>query len=51
MDLARWFFMAESWRRCVNRSQSYGSYDWVNRMAVKLGLEFTLRARGRPKKE
>jgi putative transposase len=38
-------------RRCVPRSQPYGSDQWVNRMAVKLGLECTLRPRGRPKKE
>ena len=49
LDLARWFFMAESWRRCVHRSQSYGSDQWVKRMAVTLGLESTLRPRDHPK--
>ena len=38
-------------RRCVHRSQPYGSDDWVKRAAVTLGLESTLRPRGRPKKE
>jgi len=38
-------------RRCVHRSQAYGSDDWVKRAAVTLGLESTLRPRGRPKKE
>jgi len=51
LDLAEWFFMAESWRRCVHRSQPYGSGQWVKRTAVTLGLESTLRPRGRPKKE
>jgi hypothetical protein len=35
----------------VHRSQPYGSDDWVKRAAVTLGLESTLRPRGRPKKE
>ena len=38
-------------RRCVHRSQPYGSDQWVKRTAVTLGLESTLRPRGRPKKE
>jgi putative transposase len=38
-------------RRCVHRSQPYGSDDWVMRAAVTLGLESTLRPRGRPKNE
>jgi len=38
-------------RRCVYRSEPYGSDHWVKRMAVTLGLESTLRPRGRPKKE
>ena len=38
-------------RRSVHRSQPYGSDDWVKRAAVTLGLESTLRPRGRPKKE
>ncbi len=38
-------------RRSVHRSQPYGSDDWVKRAAVTLGLESTLRPRGRPKNE
>ena len=38
-------------RRSVHRSQPYGSDDWLKRAAVTLGLESTLRPRGRPKKE
>jgi putative transposase len=38
-------------RRCVHGGQSYGSDQWVKRMAAKLGLESTIRPRGRPKKE
>jgi hypothetical protein len=44
------FCRAEFWRRCVHRSQPYGSDHWVKRMAVMLGLESTLRRRSRPKK-
>jgi putative transposase len=38
-------------RRCVTRGQPFGDDDWVERMSRKLGLEFTLRRRGRPRKE
>ena len=38
-------------RRSVHRSQPYGSDYWVKRATVTLGLESTLRPRGRPKKE
>ena len=38
-------------RRCVQRGQPYGSESWVRRTASALGLESTLKARGRPKKE
>lgn len=38
-------------RRCVHRGQPYGSNRWTERMARKLGLESTLRRRGRPKKQ
>jgi len=37
-------------RRCVNRGSPYGSADWVAQAAKQLGLESTLRPRGRPKK-
>jgi putative transposase len=40
----------EAIRRSVIRSQPYGSDDWVQRTARSLGLESTLRSRGRPKK-
>ncbi len=37
-------------RTCVNRQAPFGSPDWIARMATPLGLESTLRARGRPHK-
>ena len=37
-------------RRSVLRGQPFGSADWVDRTAKCLGLESTLRARGRPRK-
>jgi putative transposase len=40
----------EALRRCVNLGQPFGSEGWVQRTARKLGLESTLRPRGRPRK-
>ncbi len=37
-------------RRCVNRGKPFGSDVWTNRVVKRLGLESTLRPRGRPKK-
>ena len=37
-------------RRCVNRGTPYGPATWVERTAVRLGLEATLHPRGRPRK-
>ena len=39
----------ESLRRSVERSQPFGSEGWTKRIARQLGLESTLRPRGRPK--
>jgi putative transposase len=39
----------EAIRRSVTRSQPYGSEAWVWKTARDLGLESTLRARGRPR--
>jgi len=36
--------------RCVVRGRPYGSADWIETTAKELGLGFTLRDRGRPKK-
>lgn len=36
--------------RCVNRRQPYGAEDWQATVATTLGLESTLRGRGRPRK-
>jgi putative transposase len=36
-------------RRCVNRGQPYGSHSWVQKCVERLGLESTIRPRGRPK--
>jgi len=40
----------EALRRCISRGQPYGSIDWQAETAARLGLESTLRPRGRPKK-
>jgi putative transposase len=37
-------------RRSVQRGQPYGEESWVRRLAGRLGLETTLRPRGRPRK-
>jgi putative transposase len=39
----------ESLRRCINRGSPFGSEIWVSRTATELGLEATLRPRGRPR--
>ena len=41
----------EALRRCVKRGQPYGSEGWIERVVKKLGLESSLRARGRPRKQ
>jgi len=38
-------------RRSVARGDPYGSEKWLRKTAFKLGLEASLRSRGRPKKE
>jgi putative transposase len=38
-------------RRCVRRGCPFGNADWTARTSKQLGIESTLRARGRPKKE
>jgi len=35
-------------RTCVNRQQPFGAEDWQETIAAALGLESTLRRRGRP---
>lgn len=40
----------EAIRRSVERGQPYGGDAWVRATAARLGLESTLRPRGRPKK-
>lgn len=37
-------------RRCVERGNPFGSPDWSARMVEQLGLQSTLRPRGRPRK-
>ena len=37
-------------RRSANRGTPYGSATWERRTIAKLGLESTLRPRGRPRK-
>jgi putative transposase len=41
----------EAMRRCVSRGCPLGGRDWVARTVKQLGLESTLRPRGRPKQE
>ncbi len=41
----------ESVRRCIARGQPFGGDDWTQRVAQQLGLESTLRRRGRPSKK
>jgi len=41
----------ESVRRCVTRGQPLGDEKWTKRTVAKLGLESTLRPRGRPRKQ
>ena len=36
-------------RRSVNRGAPFGDSDWTGRIVKRLGLEVTVRARGRPK--
>ena len=38
-------------RRCVNRGSPYGTELWCDRTIRSLGLESTIRPRGRPKKQ
>lgn len=38
-------------RRCATRGQPFGSEAWIRRTVERLGLEGTLRPRGRPKQE
>ena len=38
-------------RRCVTRSRPFGANSWVTKTAQLLGLEMTLRPRGRPTKD
>ncbi len=39
----------EALARCVNRGQPFGKEAWQNRIAKRLGIESTLRPRGRPR--
>ena len=36
-------------RKCVNRGQPFGPESWIEQCVRKLGLESTMRPRGRPK--
>src|SRR5208283_3498800 len=38
-------------RCCVNRGRPFGDPNWVTDTAKRLGLEWTIRTRGRPKKQ
>ena len=41
---------AQEIRTCVERGRPLGPQSWVRRTAARLGLEFTLRGAGRPRK-
>jgi REP-associated tyrosine transposase len=38
----------EAMRLCIARGRPFGSDEWANQTALKLGLESTMRPRGRP---
>ena len=40
----------EALHRAIDRGQPYGTEKWVDRIAKRLGLESSLRPRGRPRK-
>jgi len=40
----------ERLRRSVHRGRPFGDDSWVEKVAAKLGLEFTLHAVGQPRK-
>ncbi len=40
----------KSFRECVDRGRPFGGEEWVAATAGRLGLEFTLRGPGRPRK-
>ena len=42
--------MLDTIRASVNKGAPYGSYDWIESMVKKFGLQGTLRGPGRPKK-
>lgn len=41
----------EQLRRCAQRGQPYGSAAWQPRLVVRLGLQSSMRPRGRPRKD
>jgi putative transposase len=41
---------AEALRECIRRRRPYGDEVWAERAAKQLGLEASLRPRGRPRK-
>jgi hypothetical protein len=41
----------EALRECIRRRRPYGDSAWVQRAAEQLGLEASLRPRGRPRKK
>ena len=45
-----YFILPGERKRCVNRQQPFGTEEWQAKIAAALGLESTLRRRGRPLK-
>ena len=41
----------EAVRTCVQRGRPFGTEDWIREVVKRCGLGFTLRARGRPRKD
>ncbi|MFV2068980.1 MAG: transposase [Pirellulales bacterium] len=41
----------KAFQACIKRGSPYGDDKWTKQSAARLGLQSTLRARGRPKKE
>ena len=41
----------KAFRRCAERGTPFGAAAWIDKVAAQLGLEYTLRSRGRPAKQ
>ena len=51
VDAPRTEAEAEAMRECIRRRRPYGEAVWMEGAALRLGLEASLRPRGRPRKQ